>query len=149
LATLALVVGPVISQLVEFLSRGQLVEPDTYALARQMIGVILLLAWFASLYTILPNVGVRMIDVLPGAVVAVVLWVIAAKLYSLYLQNLSRYTITYGSLAGIILTLFFFYISAIVFIFGAQLNGAVRRERKRLAAKGLPSAVRAIQPPAS
>ena len=59
---------------------------------------------------------------------------LSAKIYSLYLQNLGSYTVTYGSLAGIILTLFFFYISAIVFIFGAQLNGAIRRERLRLAA---------------
>jgi membrane protein len=131
LAMLALVVGPLVSQLVEFLSRGEFVEPDTYALARHVIGILLLLSLFVGLYMVLPNVTVRMIEVLPGAVVAVALWALSAKIYSLYLQNLGSYAFTYGSLTGIILTLFFFYISAIVFIFGAQLNGAIRRERLR------------------
>lgn len=131
LAMLALVVGPVVSQLVELLSRGEFVEPSTYALARHVIGILLLLSLFVGLYMVLPNVTVRMIEVLPGAVVAVAMWALSAKIYSLYLQNLGSYTVTYGSLAGIILTLFFFYISAIVFIFGAQLNGAIRRERLR------------------
>lgn len=146
-AMLTLIVGPVISQLVELLSRGQYVEPNLYALIRQGIGIVLLFGLFSGLYTILPNVGVRMIDVLPGAFVAVMLWVLSAKVYSLYLQNIGRYTVTYGSLAGIILTMFFLYISAIVFIFGAQLNGAVRRERKRLAGKGAAPLVRPTEPP--
>lgn len=131
MAMLALVVGPLVSQLVEFLSRGEVVEPSTYTLLRHLIGIVLLLGLFISLYILLPNVTVHMIEVLPGAVVAVALWAMSAKIYSLYLQNLGSYTVTYGSLAGIILTLFFFYISAIVFIFGAQLNGAIRRERLR------------------
>lgn len=130
-AMLALVIAPVLGQVVAFLSQGQVVEPSTYALLRQAIGGILLLGLFAGLYAILPNVHVRAAEILPGAVVGAALWVAAAKIYSLYLQNLGAYTVTYGSLAGIVLTLFFFYISAIVFIFGAQLNGALRRERKR------------------
>jgi membrane protein len=130
-AMLALVIGPVIGTVLAFLSQGRIVEPSTYTLARHALGVILLLGLFAGLYLILPNVRVRLIEVLPGAVVAVLLWVASAKIYSLYLQNLGRYTVTYGSLGGIVLTLFFFYISAIVFILGAQLGGAIRRERRR------------------
>lgn len=130
-AMLALVIGPLIGNVVAFLSHGEIVEPNTVAFARYALGILLLLALFAGLYLILPNVRVRLIEVLPGAVVAVALWVASAKIYSLYLQNLGRFTVTYGSLAGVILTLFFFYISAIVFILGAQLGGAIRRERRR------------------
>jgi membrane protein len=131
LAMLALVVGPVLGQVVAFLSQGKVVEPDIYALLRQAIGGLLLLGLFSGLYAILPHVNVRASEIFPGAVVGAALWMISAKIYSLYLQNLSAYTVTYGSLAGIVLTLFFFYISAIIFIFGAQLNGAFRRQRKR------------------
>ena len=34
---------------------------------------------------------------------------------------------TYGSLGGIVLTLMFFYISGLIFIFGAEINSARRR----------------------
>jgi membrane protein len=68
-------------------------------------------------------------EVLPGAVLAVVVWLIVASLYSWYLQNLGRFTVTYGSLGGVIATLLFFYITALIFIFGAEVNAARRRLR--------------------
>jgi membrane protein len=131
LAMLALVVGPLVGQLVAFLSHGKVVEPSTYTLLRHAIGIGLLLSLTLVLYLVLPQPRARLTEVLPGALTAVVVWAVSAKAYSVYLSELGRYTVTYGSLAGVILTLFFFYISAIVFIFGAQLNGALRRERLR------------------
>ena len=40
------------------------------------------------------------------------------------------FSITYGSLGGIVVTLFFFYISAILFIFGAEVNSVLRRRHE-------------------
>jgi membrane protein len=57
----------------------------------------------------------------------VLLWLGLARLFSYYLQNLGRFTWTYGSLGGIVITLLFFYLSAAIFIFGAEINGARRR----------------------
>ena len=54
------------------------------------------------------------------------------------------FSITYGSLGGIIVTLFFFYISAVLFIFGAELNSVLRRRNEnRLQAERAPWAFRA------
>jgi membrane protein len=78
---------------------------------------------------------VRLVEVLPGTFLSVALWASAAELYSAYLASLpTSYSVTYGSLAGIVVTLFFFYISAAIFIFGAQLNGALRAARRGEAA---------------
>ena len=44
------------------------------------------------------------------------------------MQNLGRFSITYGSLGGIVITLMFFYLSAVIFIFGAEINSARGRE---------------------
>jgi membrane protein len=75
-------------------------------------------------------VSLRLADVLPGTILSVALWAVAAELYSAYLASLpTSYSVTYGSLAGIIVTLFFFYVSAAIFIFGAQFNGALRALR--------------------
>ena len=75
-------------------------------------------------------------EILPGAAVTVVLWVALASLFSLYLQNLGRFSLTYGSLGGIVITLMFFYVSALIFIFGAEINSARRRaEAARLRAE--------------
>ena len=73
---------------------------------------------------------------LPGAAITVLLWLILASLFSIYLQSLGRFSVTYGSLGGIVITLMFFYLSAVIFIFGAEINSARRRaEAERLRAE--------------
>jgi membrane protein len=100
----------------------------TYTALRYLLAVLLLYAVVALLYQWLPNRHLRGYEILPGAAVTVVAWLITASLFSLYLQNLGRFSVTYGSLGGIVVTLMFFYLSAAIFIFGAEVNGAWRRD---------------------
>jgi membrane protein len=98
-----------------------------YTGVRYLFAVLLLYAVVALLYQWLPNRHLRGYEILPGAAVTVVAWLVTASLFSLYLQNLGRFSLTYGSLGGIVVTLMFFYLSAAIFIFGAEVNGAWRR----------------------
>jgi membrane protein len=100
----------------------------TYTALRYLLAVLLLYAVVALLYQWLPNRHLRGYEILPGAAVTVVAWLVTASLFSLYLQNLGRFSVTYGSLGGIVVTLMFFYLSAAIFIFGAEINGAWRRD---------------------
>ncbi len=100
----------------------------TYTATRYLLAVLLLYAVIALLYQWLPNRRLRWHEILPGAAVTVVAWLSTASLFSLYLQNLGRFSVTYGSLGGIVVTLMFFYLSAAIFIFGAEVNGAWRRD---------------------
>jgi membrane protein len=99
-----------------------------YTAVRYLLAVLLLYAMVALLYQWLPNRRLRGYEILPGAAVTVVAWLVTASLFSLYLQNLGRFSVTYGSLGGIVVTLMFFYLSAAIFIFGAEINGAWRRD---------------------
>ena len=73
-------------------------------------------------YRLLPNVRQRWFEAVPGAVFAVAAWLASAALYSLYLRNIANYTVPYGSLGGIIGALMFFFLTAMIFISGADLN---------------------------
>jgi membrane protein len=99
-----------------------------YTAVRYLLAILLLYAVVALAYQWLPNRRLRGYEILPGAAVTVVTWLITASLFSLYLQNLGRFSVTYGSLGGIVVTLMFFYLSAAIFIFGAEVNGAWRRD---------------------
>jgi membrane protein len=83
------------------------------------------------LYIWLPNRRLSALDVLPGALLAVIMWIVGASAYSWYLLNLGRFSVTYGSLGGVVATLLFFYISALIFIFGAEVNAARMRLREQ------------------
>jgi membrane protein len=95
--------------------------------ARYVIAVGVLYLVVALLYRWLPSRHLPRREILPGAAVTIVLWMLLASLFSLYLQNLARFSVTYGSLGGIVITLMFFYISGLIFIFGAEINSARRR----------------------
>ena len=48
--------------------------------------------------------------------------------FSFYVQNFGGYSATYGVLAAVIVLLFYFYISAAVLLFGAEVNSEIYRE---------------------
>ncbi len=126
----AIFVGwPLAQALVAWLSEQQLFARSLYELVRYGVGAGVLFTLTVTLYILLPNIELRLRDVLPGAVFAVVVWILVAEAFSWYLRNFARYSVVYGSLAGIVLTLLFFYISAAIFIFGALFNSALLEAR--------------------
>jgi membrane protein len=133
---LVVVIGPVVWSFVEPHLDVDWEWGWFYEAARWTVAVGVLYLVVVLLYRWLPSRHLPPREILPGAAVTVVLWMLLASLFSLYLQNLGRFSVTYGSLGGIVLTLMFFYISGLIFIFGAEINSARRRaEAARLRAE--------------
>jgi membrane protein len=63
----------------------------------------------------------------PGAVVAMVGWLIASALFAVYAANFSSYSKTYGALASIVVLLLWLWLSCLVVLIGAEVDGT--RER--------------------
>ncbi len=64
----------------------------------------------------------------PGAVLVSTWWLGATALLPLFLANVAHYDLTYGSLAGAIIALIFFYIIGLGMVTGAQLNAALANQ---------------------
>lgn len=77
--------------------------------------------------------------VAPGAVSAMLLWMIVANTFSLYLKYFGNYDVTYGSLAGAIIALVFFYFLSVGFILGAEINATLYHLRLEKLEKNNPS----------
>jgi membrane protein len=63
----------------------------------------------------------------PGALLTVFLWMAAGWGLSLYLAHFNRFPTTYGSLGSAVILLIFFYVMALIFLVGAELNAAIMR----------------------
>jgi membrane protein len=74
----------------------------------------------------------RFADVLPGILFSVLLWILAARLFSSWL-TISDYSRFYAGLTQIMSALVFFQLSAIIVILGAELNRGLLEIRSRLA----------------
>ena len=104
--------------------------------------ILLLTLSVALIYYFTPDVQQRFRLITPGTVVAVVVWLLASFGFSLYVQNFADYNATYGSLGAIIVLLFYFYLSAAILLFGAELNAVLedrRTDGKDLGEKTLPN----------
>jgi membrane protein len=117
------VLGPNIDQLLE----TRLV----FGTARYFVAAVLLLGSLLLLHRWLPNTKQAFARILPGVCATTVLWLFGAGLFSWYVGHLADYAVFYGSLGGVAITLMFFYISAILFIFGAELNAVWREHTGR------------------
>lgn len=126
---ITIVIGPLIWHAVNYLFE---IPDDVYGLyntIRYATGALGLFLVICALYRFLPNVRQRWFNVVPGALFACLAWLVVATLYSLYLSNVGNYSVTYGSLGGVIGALMFFFVSAVVFIFGAELNSSIMHTR--------------------
>ncbi|MDQ1582985.1 MAG: rane protein [Microbacteriaceae bacterium] len=65
-----------------------------------------------------------------GALLALIILVIATLLFGLYVANFSNYDRTYGSLAGIVVFLLWLWIANLALLFGAEFDAETERGRQ-------------------
>jgi membrane protein len=95
---------------------------------RWPIAILLLMLALALVYWAAPNVKQPFRFITPGSVLAVTVWVAASLAFAFYVQNFANYNQTYGSLGAVVILLFYFYLSAAVLLFGAELNAVIARD---------------------
>ncbi len=105
--------------------------------ARWPAALLVAMTIYAIVYYASPNAEVRHFRwITPGAVVGVLLWILASGLFFLYVSNFSSYSATYGAFAGAVILLVWLWVTNLALLFGAELNAVVDLRR----AKYLPAA---------
>lgn len=89
---------------------------------RWVVSPIILYIVFTCIYFFSPNKKIRCIDALPGATIATLGWVITSLAFSFYVSNFGNYSITYGSIGGVIVLMIWLYMSGLILIIGGEIN---------------------------
>jgi membrane protein len=96
-----------------------------FGLATLVLGVTLI-----GIHLWLPAGRRRFVEILPGVVVTLALWLVAGAAFGRYLAAFAdRYVVTYAGLASAMIALAFLYFTAVIFIYGGELNAAIARAR--------------------
>lgn len=74
----------------------------------------------------------------PGSIFTAVVWLLLAIGFSFYVTKLTDYNATYGSIAAIVMLLTWMYLSAYVFLFGAELNAELEHQTVKDSTTGRP-----------
>jgi membrane protein len=130
LASAAIILGPFLWKMLAWFTFVSSDDRSAWHVARYGFTLIILATSVVSLHRVLPDTRLQWKEILPGALTTTILWVIAASVLTLYFGRYANYASTYGSLGGVIITLMFFYISAIIFIFGGELNAVLLAREK-------------------
>jgi membrane protein len=85
-----------------------------------------------AVYLLTPENYLTIRQALPGAIFFSVGWIIATKLFQLYVARYDRYNPTYLALASIIVLLTWMYLTCLLLLLGGKLNAILRRERERM-----------------
>jgi membrane protein len=126
-----LVLGPVLSKWVGNAIGASGVVSAVWWAAQWPVLLVGLLAGFATLLYLGPDIDQpRWQFVTPGALVAVVAWLVASGLFAVYTSMFSSYNKTWGSLAAVIIMLTWLWLTGLALLFGAELNAEVERSRE-------------------
>ena len=85
-----------------------------------------------ALYLFTPENYLTVRQALPGAIFFALGWIIATKVFQLYVARYDRYNPTYLALASIIVLLTWMYLTCLLLLLGGKLNAIIRRERERM-----------------
>jgi membrane protein len=135
--------GPVVTAVAGPLGIGS-TAVSIWNIAKWPVLLIVVVTMFAVLFYSAPNVKLAGFKwVTPGAVLAIVVWLVASAGFAFYVANFGSYDKTYGTLGGLVCLLVWLWLTNIALLLGMELNS--ERERSRELADGVPGADRELQ----
>ena len=72
----------------------------------------------------------------PGSLVAVLLWLVVSLCFKLYVDHFGDYNKVYGSIAGIIVLMLWFYFAGVVLLLGGELNAEIEKAAREAQGQG-------------
>lgn len=144
LTLIALVVsGPLAQKAGSALGVGD-AAVTAWRFAKWPVMLLVVVLIFCVLYYASPNARLHGLkSVIPGAVVALVIWLVVSAAFAFYVANFGSYNKTYGSLGGVIALLVWLWATNLAILLGAEFNA--ERERSREITAGTHGAERELQ----
>jgi membrane protein len=89
------------------------------------MGLAMLIIGMAIIYIFAPNVQQRWTWIAPGVLFAVVTFILASYLFSLYIQYAPSYNATYGSLGAVVVLMLWLYLMGLIMYIGGEINSEI------------------------
>ena len=95
---------------------------NLWSVLNSSLPVLFIFLIFVFLYTMGPNLKLKAISIIPGAVFATISWIIVSKLFGYYIDHFSSYIKTYGTIGALMAFIIWLYITGYILILGAEIN---------------------------
>ena len=104
------------------------VSAEVMVAAESLASLLVITLLFAAMFRVLPDVRLRWREVLPGALLTALLFMLGRFLIALYLSQTATAS-TYGAAGSLVLLLLWVYYSSLILLFGAAFTRAYTEAR--------------------
>lgn len=132
LATTAMLVGPELVRHAWSFFGFERGFDRLWASLRWPVAILAMTSMIAFMYFYLPNVREKRRFILPGAVIAVLGWIVGSFGFQLYVAHFASYARTYGALGTVVVLLLWLYLWALMVIVGGQFNAILDRSQRHI-----------------
>jgi membrane protein len=88
---------------------------------------LLIIVFLMLVYMYVPNRKSKLRYELPGAIFSTIVWMVYSWAFSYYINNYANYSVTYGSLATIVIFILWLYVTMNIVFIGAEINVVLRK----------------------
>lgn len=113
----------------KFISKYVSISEEIYALynlVRTITIPTMLIVLMTLIYMFLPNVHMTFREGLAGTFFSITGWGILSYIFKVFLANFANFKVVYGSLATVIILMFWLYFSSIILIVGGEINSILK-----------------------
>ena len=105
-----------------FIEENETMINTLYTLAQWPVSLIVMYLTIKLIYIIAPDDRIKGKYVTKGAIFTTISWLAVTIIFSYYINHIADYNLIYGSLANVVILLFWLYILAYIFVIGLFLN---------------------------
>ena len=129
--------GEIGGEVADYFYQGTLFS-TVWTVLQVPLAVVIVLVAFAFVYYFAPDLyDQKWYWITPGSIVGVALWLIVSAVLRIYLRYWDSYSVTYGSLGGVIILMLWFYVTGVAILIGGKMNAEIESAAARA---GVPEA---------
>jgi membrane protein len=100
-------------------------QVDMFSEARRAILALGTVLMLFAVHLFLPARRRRIGSVVGGVLLTLGAWWVSARVFGFYVSEIANYSATYAGLAGFVMLMFFLYVQAVIFLYGAEINRSI------------------------